>query len=110
MIKLNGRYYLTYSCSGTEYYNYAMGAYISDSPLGGFTLMEGSPFSRSRQGFVRGRRPRLDRQRAEGYPLVLLHHPGLRRHNFERRVGMDPVEILPDGTLHARTGLRSAPV
>ncbi len=34
MIKLNGRYYLTYSCSGTEYYNYAMGAYISDSPLG----------------------------------------------------------------------------
>nr|MCR5005263.1 family 43 glycosylhydrolase [Clostridiales bacterium] len=34
MVKHGTKYYLVYSCSGTEYYAYAMGAYTSDSPLG----------------------------------------------------------------------------
>ena len=104
MVKLNGRYYLTYSCSGTEYYNYAMGAYISDSPLGDFTLMEGSPFSRSRQGFVRGGGHGSIVRGPKDTLWCFYTIPVCVDHNFERRIGMDPVEILPDGTLHARTG------
>ena len=44
MKKIGNTYYLIYSCSGTEYFNYAMGAYVGDSPLGNFAPQKETRF------------------------------------------------------------------
>lgn len=45
MDKYQGRYYLQYACNGTQYNVYADGVYVSDNPLGPFTLAKNNPYS-----------------------------------------------------------------
>lgn len=54
MVKINGRYCLTYSSSGTEHARYAMGAAWSDRPLGPFVKQRRNPFFRKTTGLVTG--------------------------------------------------------
>ena len=55
MFKRNGRYYLIYASSGTEYTNYCMAAYYSDKgPLGGFVLQKNNPVTISRSKLISG--------------------------------------------------------
>jgi len=54
MTKYNGKYYLQYAATGTEYEIYADGVYVSDKPLGPFTYCPNSPFSAKTNGFYNG--------------------------------------------------------
>jgi xylan 1,4-beta-xylosidase len=99
MIKINGRYFLTYAGPGTTFSTYAMGAYVSDSPLGPFTYQQRNPILSTRDGLIRGpghgcivRGPK-DTLWAF-YTCVLCYEYG-----FERRTGMDPAGIDADGNL-----------
>ena len=55
MLKKNGRYYLVYASSGTEFSNYCMAAYYSDKgPLEGFVLQKNNPVTISRSRLMTG--------------------------------------------------------
>lgn len=54
MNKYNGKYYLQYAGPGTEFRSYSDGVYVSDKPLGPFTLASNNPFSSKPEGFVSG--------------------------------------------------------
>ncbi|MBR6091066.1 MAG: family 43 glycosylhydrolase [Anaerolineaceae bacterium] len=54
MDKHDGRYYLQYAFPGTQYNIYGDGIYVSDSPLGPFTLADNNPFSYKPGGFLPG--------------------------------------------------------
>lgn len=104
MIKLDGRYYLTYSASGTEYFNYCMGAYISDSPLGEYKLQPQNPLSRSRTGFIKGGGHGSIVKGPKDTLWCFYTIPVSVDAIMERRIGMDPVGIAEDGSIYALTG------
>lgn len=88
MDKYQGKYYLQYACPGTQYNIYADGVYVSDSPLGPFTLAENNPYSYKPGGFIRGAghgSTMWDKQEN------LWHTSTMQisvNHDFERRVGI----------------------
>lgn len=99
MIKLRGRYYLTYSAPNTEYRTYAMGVYVSDSPLSGFTYAQRNPITGGLHGLIQG----------PGHGSI-VEGPGRTlwafytcmvcyTHRFERRIGLDPAGIDGNGDL-----------
>jgi len=99
MDKHNDRYYLQYSCPGTQYNVYADGVYIANSPLGLFTLAKNNPYSYKPGGFIPG----------AGHGSTLrdkygnLWHAATMRisvnHIFERRLGLWPAGFDKDGEL-----------
>lgn len=100
MVKHNGRYLLTYSSGGTQYRTYAMGCYVSDSPLGPFRPQARNPIFRNTGGIITG----------TGHGCI-VRGPGDRLwtfytvlsavvHGFERRLGMDPAAFDADGNLY----------
>ena len=99
MDKYNGKYYLQYACNGTQYNVYADGVYISDNPLGPFTLAKNNPYSYKPGGFLPG----------AGHGSTMrdiyenLWHTATMRisknHQFERRVGLWPAGFDSDGEL-----------
>lgn len=100
MIKIDGRYHLTYSAGGTQYRTYTMGAYVSDSPLGPFRPQMRNPIFRTTEGlitgtghgcFVRGPRDRI---------WVFYTVFACVAHGFERRVGLDVADIDEHGELY----------
>lgn len=54
MTKYKGKYYLQYAAPATEFSVYADGVYISDNPLGPFTLARNNPYSYHPGGFMTG--------------------------------------------------------
>jgi xylan 1,4-beta-xylosidase len=104
MYKRNGKYYLTYSCCGTEYYTYTMGAYVSDKPLDGFKLQEKNPISRSRDGFIKGGGHGSIVNGPNDTIWCFYTIPVCIDHTLERRIGIDPCGIDEDGNLYAITG------
>lgn len=100
MTKLRGRYYLQYACPGTEYNTYSDGVYVSDSPLGPFTLQKSNPFSSKPGGFITGAGHGSTIEDRYGN---LWHTATMRisvNHLFERRIGLFPAGIDGDGTLY----------
>lgn len=105
MVRHGQRYHLVYSCSGTEFYNYAMGCYVSDSPLGEFKLQPRNPVSTARNtglikgaghgGFVKGPEDSL---------WIFYTVPVCVDNNMERRIAMDPAGFDAEGNLYARSG------
>ena len=99
MTKHNGRYYLQYAAPGTQYNTYVDGVYVSDKPLGPFTLAENNPFSYKPGGFFPGA--------GHGSTMKDLlgswwHTATMRisvNHDFERRVGLWPAGFDADGEL-----------
>jgi xylan 1,4-beta-xylosidase len=99
MDKHNGKYYLQYSAPGTQYNVYADGVYISDSPLGPFTLAKNNPYSYKPGGFLPGA--------GHGSTMEDQHgnwwHASTMRvsvnHIFERRIGLWPAGFDQDGEL-----------
>ena len=101
MLKHNGAYYLTYAAPGTSFQTYAMGAYVSQSPLGPYTYQNRNPILSKTSGLIRGPghgcivRGPADTLWAF-YTCTVCYH-----HMFERRIGFDPAGIDPDGNLFA---------
>lgn len=99
MDKYNGKYYLQYSSPGTQYNVYSDGVYVSDNPLGPFTLAKNNPYSFKPGGFIPGA--------GHGSTLQDRHgnwwHTSTMRisvnHMFERRLGLWPAGFDQDGEL-----------
>lgn len=99
MNKHNGKYYLQYACPGTQYNGYADGVYVSDSPLGPYTLAQTNPYSYKPGGFIPGAGHGSTMEDMEG---SLWHTATMRisrNHDFERRVGIWPAGFDADGEL-----------
>lgn len=110
MDKHKGKYYLQYACPGAEYNTYADGVYVSDSPLGPFTLAANNPFSYHPGGFMPG----------AGHGSTMwdksenLWHTSTMRisvnHQFERRVGIWPAGFDADGELFCNQNYGDWPI
>ena len=99
MDKHDGKYYMQYACPGTQYNIYADGVYISDSPLGPFTLAKNNPFSYKPGGFIPGAGHGSTMEDRFGN---LWHTSTMRisiNHNFERRLGLWLAGYDKDGEL-----------
>ncbi len=99
MDKHKGTYYLQYACSGTQYNGYSDGVYISDHPLGPFTLAENNPFSYKPGGFLpgAGHGSTLEDSYKNRWHTATMRIS--KNHQFERRVGIWPAGIDKDGEL-----------
>lgn len=110
MDKYEGKYYLQYACPGAEYNVYADGVYVSDSPLGPFTLAKNNPYSYHPGGFMPG----------AGHGSTMwdkeenLWHTSTMRisvnHQFERRVGIWPAGFDKDGELFCNQNYGDWPI
>ena len=99
MDKHCGKYYLQYACPGTQYNTYSDGVYVSDSPLGPFTLADNNPYSYKPGGFLPGAGHGSTMQDEQGN---WWHTATMRismNHDFERRVGIWPAGFDADGEL-----------
>ena len=99
MDKHDGKYYLQYAAPGTQYNTYSDGVYVSDSPLGPFSLAENNPYSYKPGGFLPGAGHGSTMRDISG---SLWHAATMRisqNHDFERRVGIWPAGFDADGML-----------
>ncbi|MEK3834116.1 MULTISPECIES: family 43 glycosylhydrolase [unclassified Paenibacillus] len=99
MDKHNGKYYLQYSSPGTECNIYSDGVYVSDKPLGPFTLANNNPFSYKPGGFIPGAGHGSTMEDKYGN---LWHSSTMRisiNYIFERRLGLWPAGFDKDGEL-----------
>ncbi len=98
VFKYNGKYYLQYSASGTQWKSYAEGYYVADSVLGPYEYASNNPLLLSTQGMVTGTAHGSMVLGPDGniwqfYTTVLSSPPG------GRRIGMDRVVIDENGLL-----------
>ena len=99
MDKHEGKYYLQYAAPGTQFNCYSDGVYVSDSPLGAFTLAKNNPYSYKPGGFLPGAGHGSTMEDKEG---ALWHTATMRiskNHDFERRVGLWRAGFDADGEL-----------
>ena len=99
MTKHDGRYYLQYAFPGTEFNIYGDGVYVSDSPLGPFTLARNNPYSYHPGGFLPGAGHGSTERDKNG---CYWHTATMRisiNHPFERRVGLWKAGFDSDGEL-----------
>lgn len=97
--KFGDKYYLQYAFAGSQYNTYGDGVYVSDSPLGPYTLAENAPFSYKPGGFMNGAGHGSTMEDLAGN---IWHTATMRisvNHNFERRVGLWPCGLDGDGEL-----------
>jgi len=99
MVKVNGRYCLTFASSGTEHDTYATGAAWGTSPLGTFVKQRRNPFFRTTAGLVRGTSHGSivpDPWEPGGFIKAYTVAVG-KAHNFERLIGMDRIRLDANG-------------
>ena len=107
----DGRLYLyAFTSSGTEYPNYCMAAYVSDTaPLAGFRPQKHNPVTISRSRFITGAGHGCVTEGPGGtlwafYTIVVGY-----THIYERLVGMDLLAVNGDGELYAPHGITDTP-
>ena len=99
MDKHQGKYYLQYAFAGTQYNSYGDGVYVSEHPLGPFTLAKNNPYSYHPGGFMPGAGHGSTMEDLQGN---LWHTSTMRisvNHDFERRVGIWKASYDADGEL-----------
>jgi len=109
MTKHNGKYYLQYAGPGTEYKSYGDGVYVSDKPLGPFTLAKHNPASYKPEGFAAGAGHSATFQDKYGNYWHVSTMTISKKHMFERRLGLFPTFFDKDGELHVYTGFGDFP-
>jgi hypothetical protein len=103
MTKHNGVYYLQYASPGTEFRGYADGVYTATSPRGPFTYAQYSPFSFKPTGFATGAGHSATFQDKNGRWWHISTMRISIKHDFERRLGIFPVQFDADGQMHSNT-------
>jgi hypothetical protein len=108
--KHNGKYYLQYAGPGTEYKSYSDGVYVSENPLGPFTVSPHNPFSYKPEGFISG----------AGHGSTFKDNYGNYwhigtitisvKHMFERRLALFPSVIDESGLLYTSTRFGDYPM
>lgn len=109
MTKHNGKYYLQYAGPGTEFKSYSDGVYVSDKPLGPFTLAAHNPFSYKPEGFIAGAGHSSTFQDTYGNYWHVSTMSISQKHMFERRLGFFPTFFDKDGVMHVYTGFGDFP-
>lgn len=109
MTKHNGVYYLQYAAPGTEYKTYADGVYTAASPRGPFQYAADSPFSHKPTGFIGGAGHSATFRDKQGHYWHIATMVVSVKHQFERRLGLFPVEFDSGGAMHAGTLLGDYP-
>ena len=109
MTKFNGKYYFQYASPGTEYKGYCDGLYVSDKPLGPFTLASNNPFSSRPEGFIAGAGHSSTFQDKYGNYWHISTMTISQKHMFERRLGLFPTFFDSDGTFYVYTGFGDFP-
>jgi hypothetical protein len=110
MNKHNGKYYLQYASPGTEFNSYNDAVYVSDKPLGPFTIAAHNPFAYKPGGFAAGA--------GHGSTFSDMYgnywHIGTvtisLRDGFERRIALFPAFFDSDGEMYAYTGFGDYPM
>lgn len=103
MTKHAGTYYLQYAAPGTEFRTYADGYYTAPRPRGPFTYAPSSPFSHKPTGFITGAGHSATFADKQGRYWHIATMVISVKHQFERRLGIFPVEFDSDGVMHADT-------
>lgn len=107
--KHNEKYYLQYSVPGTQFKSYADGMYISNNPLGPFTLEAHNPFSYKPEGFIAGAGHGSTFQDKYGNYWYAGTMTVAVRHRLERRIGLFPAFFDKDGVFYACTAFGDFP-
>jgi hypothetical protein len=107
--KHNGKYYLQYSVPGTQFKSYADGMYVSDKPLGEYTLADHNPFSYKPEGFIAGagHGSLFHDKYGNNWYAGTMSVSVINR--LERRIGLFPAFLDEDGCLYAYTGFGDYP-
>lgn len=106
----NGKYYLQYSAPGTEAKSYCDAVYVSDEPLGKYTVQRHNPFCYRPEGFVASAGHGSTFQDNYGNWWHISTGTISKRHMFERRLVMYPVFFDKDGEMWAYTGFGDWPM
>ncbi|KAA6325912.1 Non-reducing end alpha-L-arabinofuranosidase BoGH43A [termite gut metagenome] len=109
MNKYAGKYYLQYANPGTELKSYNDAVYVSDKPLGPFTLAQHNPFSYKPEGFACGAGHGSTFQDKYGNYWHIVTVTISIRHPFERRLSLFPVFFDKDNEMYAYTGFGDYP-
>ena len=109
MTKHNGKYYLQYAIPGTQYKSYGDGVYVSDAPLGPFTLANNNPVSLKPEGFVAAAGHSSTFQDKYGNYWHVSTMTISQKHMFERRLGLFPTFFDKDGEMYVYTGFGDFP-
>ena len=99
MLKHGKKYFLTYAAPGTELKTYAMGTYVSHSPLGPFKYQKRNPILRNTEGLVHGPGHGSIVKGPKGTIWAFYTCLVRNLHYFERRIGMDPAGFDKNGNL-----------
>ena len=110
MTKHEDKYYLQYAAPGTEYSSYADGVYTPESPRGPFTYAQYSPFSFKPTGFIVGAGHGATFKDKQGHYWHIATMSISVKHEWERRLGIFPVEFDADGQMHANTLFGDYPI
>jgi len=109
MTKYNGKYYLQYAGPGTEFKSYCDGLYVSDKPLGDYSLAPNNPCSSKPEGFIAGAGHSSTFQDKYGNYWHISTMTISQKHMFERRLGLFPMFFDKDGELSTYTGFGDFP-
>lgn len=101
MNKYDNKYYLQYAVPGTEFKSYNNGVYVSDDPMGPFTLAQHNPFSYKPEGFACGLGHGSTFQDNYGNWWNTGTISISQRHMFERRISLYPTFFDEDGEIFA---------
>lgn len=99
MSKHKGKYYLQYGASGSRFNVYGDAVYVSENPLGPFTLAQNNPFSYKPGGFLPGAGHGSTMEDSKGNVWHIATGRICVQHNFERRIGLYPAGWDEDGEL-----------
>jgi xylan 1,4-beta-xylosidase len=110
MTRFKDKYYLQYAAPGTEFKSYCDGVYMSDKPLGPFTLAQSNPFSYKPEGFIAGAGHSSTFQDKYGNYWHVATMSISQKHVFERRLGLFPVFFDNDDEIYTYTGFGDFPM
>lgn len=108
--KHDGKYYLQYSAPGTELKSYCDAVYVSDNPLGPYTVQNHNPFSYRPEGFMASAGHGSTFQDKYGNWWHIATGTISRRHMFERRLVLYPVFFDADGVMWSDTSYGDFPI
>ncbi|MBQ9482353.1 MAG: family 43 glycosylhydrolase [Clostridia bacterium] len=110
LLKHNGRYYMIYAAPDTCDTSYCMAVYYSDdSPLSGFVCQKRNPLTFHEGGLITGAGHGCVEHGPNGslWSFYTISTP--ITHRYERRIGMDRVEVDKNGELYCPFGVTDRP-
>lgn len=109
MLKHNGRYYMIYGTPCTNNGAYCLAVYYSDSPLKNFVCQKRNPLAINRFGIVSGTGHGCVEHGPDNTLWAFYTVFAGVAHTYERRIGMDLVDVDENGELYCPHGITETP-